>query len=66
MTVSIPGLRETKMIDLLHTWMAHALKDGTLQCKPDPIVIGEGLESIQAGLDMLRKGVSATKIVVRL
>lgn len=54
------------MLGLLHTWMAKALENGTLQCKPDPTVIGEGLESIQLGLDVLRKGVSATKIVVRL
>jgi hypothetical protein len=46
--------------------MGQALKDGTLQCKPDPMVVGAGLESIQLGLDVLRKGVSATKVTVRL
>jgi hypothetical protein len=46
--------------------MGQALEDGTLQCKPDPMVVGEGLESIQLGLDVLRKGVSAAKVTVRL
>jgi hypothetical protein len=66
MLVSIPALRETKMNDMLHAWMAQALADATLQCKPDPVLVGDGLESIQLGLDALRKGVSATKTVVRL
>jgi len=65
-TVSIPALRASKTYDIVHTWMAKALKDGTLQPKPDPMVIGERLESIQLGLDIVRKGVSATKVVVRL
>jgi hypothetical protein len=30
MTMSIPALRATKMINLLHMWMAHAIGDGTL------------------------------------
>jgi hypothetical protein len=64
--VSIPSLRGTRTNDLLHKWMGQALKDGTLQCKPDPMVVGAGLESIQLGLDVLRKGVSATKVTVRL
>jgi hypothetical protein len=64
--VSIPSLRGTNINDLLHKWMGQALEDGTLQCKPDPMVVGEGLESIQLGLDVLRKGVSAAKVTVRL
>ena len=64
--VSIPSLRASKTYDIVHAWMAKALEAGTLQPKPDPMVVGEGLESIQLGLDTVRKGVSATKIVVRL
>jgi len=64
--VSIPSLRASKTYDVVHVWMAKALEDGTLQPKPDPMVVGEGLESIQLGLDTVRRGVSATKIVVRL
>jgi hypothetical protein len=66
MPVSIPSLRGTNISDLLHKWMGQALEDGTLQCKPEAMVVGEGLESIQLGLDVLRKGVSATKVTVRL
>lgn len=45
--------------------MPGALKSGQLQPKPDPEVVGKGLESIQAGLERLKKGVSATKLVIQ-
>lgn len=32
--------------------------------KPDPLVVGEGLRSVQHALDRQKKGVSASKIVV--
>lgn len=32
--------------------------------KPDPLVVGEGLRSVQHALDRQKKGVSAAKIVV--
>ena len=41
-----------------------ALAQGTLQAKPDPLIVQGGLEKIQGALDLLRKGVSATKVVV--
>ena len=43
-----------------------ALADGRYRTAPDPAVAGAGLESIQTGLDLQRKGVSASKIVVSL
>lgn len=64
--MSIPSLIGSKTFETVHKWMAKALAEGTLQPKPDPTVVGQGLESIQSGLDILRKGVSATKVVVRL
>ncbi|KAF2768831.1 GroES-like protein [Teratosphaeria nubilosa] len=64
--VSIPALKGSRTHAEVHAWMSRALADGSLQCKPDPYVIGEGLESVQAGIDMVRNGVSATKVVVRL
>ncbi|KAJ0338168.1 hypothetical protein KNSL1_012541 [Colletotrichum chrysophilum] len=42
-----------------------ALKNGQLKAKPDPEVVGKGLESIQGGLERLKKGVSATKLVIQ-
>ncbi|KAF2812633.1 zinc-binding oxidoreductase CipB [Mytilinidion resinicola] len=42
------------------------LKDGRLKAKPEPTIIEGGLEKIQEALDLLKKGVSATKVVVQL
>ena len=65
-TVQIRSLRGSAVYVVGHTWMAKSLANGKLQPKPEPMVVGQGLESIQLGLDTLRKGVSAAKIVVRL
>ncbi|OJJ82909.1 zinc-binding alcohol dehydrogenase family protein [Aspergillus glaucus CBS 516.65] len=43
-----------------------ALVNGQLQAKPDPVVVGKGLESVQHALDVQMKGVSARKVVVDL
>ncbi|MFZ6654003.1 zinc-binding alcohol dehydrogenase family protein [Undibacterium sp. TJN19] len=43
-----------------------ALAQGVFVAAPEPHVIGKGLAHVQAGLDMQRKGVSASKIVVSL
>ncbi|OJZ86892.1 hypothetical protein ASPFODRAFT_134061 [Aspergillus luchuensis CBS 106.47] len=43
-----------------------ALENGRLQPKPDPDVVGKGLEKVQEAVDILKKGVSAKKIVVTL
>ena len=41
-----------------------ALASGKLKCLPEPLVIGQGLESLQKGVNRSREGVSARKIVV--
>ncbi|KAK4930430.1 hypothetical protein LTR49_003171 [Elasticomyces elasticus] len=43
-----------------------ALESGLLKCLPEPLVVGKGLESVQAGFDKLKAGVSARKVVVEL
>lgn len=43
-----------------------ALETGRLQPKPDPEVVGKGLEKVQEAVDTLKRGVSAKKIVVTL
>ncbi|KAI9670380.1 MAG: hypothetical protein M1817_004423 [Caeruleum heppii] len=43
-----------------------ALASGQWKPAPGPKVVGTGLEQLQAGVDILRKGVSATKLVVTL
>ena len=47
-------------------FLPKALKSGNYVAAPEPIVAGKGLESIQDGVDLLRKGVSAKKVVVVL
>lgn len=47
-------------------WVAEALEKGVLKAKPDPIVVGKGLEWVQEAMDRQRKGVSFAKIVVEL
>jgi NADPH:quinone reductase-like Zn-dependent oxidoreductase len=47
-------------------FLPKALEAGSFVVAPKPTVIGKGLESVQAGVDAIMKGVSATKIVVTL
>ena len=43
-----------------------ALENGQLLAKPDPILIKGGLSHVQEGVDTLHRGVSASKVVVKL
>jgi hypothetical protein len=47
-------------------YMPAALESGKFQAKPDPFIIKGGLAKVQDGVDMLKKGVSAKKIVVEI
>ena len=47
-------------------FMLPALTKGIMVPAPDALVVGHGLESIQAGLDKVKQGVSAQKVVVTL
>ncbi|KAH8688997.1 zinc-binding oxidoreductase CipB [Talaromyces proteolyticus] len=47
-------------------FVSKALENGRLKPKPDPEVTGNGLEEIQKAVDILKKGVSAKKIIVTL
>ncbi len=47
-------------------FLPKALADGRYVTAPDPLVIGRGLDQIQAGLTIQKKGVSAKKVVVSL
>jgi NADPH:quinone reductase-like Zn-dependent oxidoreductase len=47
-------------------YLPAALADGRFLPSPAPEVVGHGLEHVQAALDVLRRGVSARKIVVTL
>lgn len=37
-----------------------------MKCKPDPEIVGNGLEYVQEAVDLMAKGVSAKKLVVKL
>ena len=47
-------------------YLPEALAEGKFQAKPDPFVMKGGLERVQEGIDLQRKGVSAQKIVIEI
>lgn len=47
-------------------FLPRALAEGRFTATPAPLVIGQGLGAIQAGLDAQRQGVSARKVVISL
>lgn len=51
---------------VFNDYLPGALADGSFIPAPTPKVAGTGLEAIQGAMDMLREGVSAKKIVVRI
>ncbi|GAM35758.1 zinc binding dehydrogenase [Talaromyces pinophilus] len=62
-----PGLADTHIGDFIwRTYVPQAIAEGKLKAKPDPMIIEGGLGKVQEGIDMLRKGVSAKKIVVEI
>ena len=56
------GVGEAIYVD----YLPDALAASTYIAAPEPVVVGKGLEYIQAGLDLQKKGVSAKKVVVSL
>ena len=47
-------------------FLPEALKSGQLKPAPPAKVVAKGVEGIQEGIDIMRKGASATKFVVTL
>lgn len=47
-------------------YLPAALAAGKFQAKPDPVILDGGLERVQEGIDILRKGVSARKVVIEV
>lgn len=47
-------------------YVPQALANGTLKAKPDPLVVGKGLEYVQEGINKQKAGVSAQKVVIEL
>ncbi|KAH0366305.1 oxidoreductase, partial [Aureobasidium melanogenum] len=61
-TITNNGIGEAIFVDFL----TQALSDGKFKAAPQAEVVGNGLESLQKGVDILRKGVSAKKLIVTL
>jgi NADPH:quinone reductase-like Zn-dependent oxidoreductase len=51
---------------IFSNYLTKALETGNYISAPEPEVIGQGLENVQKGIDTVRNGVSAKKIVVTL
>jgi threonine dehydrogenase-like Zn-dependent dehydrogenase len=51
---------------IYEVFLPQALTSGKYIAAPEPVVVGKGLNYIQAGLDAQRQGVSAKKVVVSL
>lgn len=51
---------------IYQAFLPSALAEGRYRAVPEPRVVGNGLQSIQAALDVQRAGVSAQKLVVTL
>ncbi|KAI1770194.1 zinc-binding oxidoreductase CipB [Hypoxylon cercidicola] len=51
---------------IYNDFLQNALATGRYQVKPEPQVVGKGLEHVQEALDTNLRGVSATKVVVSL
>jgi NADPH:quinone reductase-like Zn-dependent oxidoreductase len=54
------------VVKMYREYLGQALGSGELKPKPDPLIIGEGLEFAQAGIETLEKGISARKVVFTL
>jgi Zn-dependent alcohol dehydrogenase len=62
-----PGLVDLDIGDAVwRQYIPQALAAGKFQAKPDPLVLEGGLERVQDGINILRKGVSAKKVVIEV
>ncbi|KAF7166400.1 hypothetical protein CNMCM5623_000088 [Aspergillus felis] len=62
-----PVLVDLDIGDVLwRRYLPEALATGKFVPKPDPEIIEGGLEKVQEGIDIVRKGVSAKKIVIEV
>ena len=61
------GIKDDEASKLVfEDFLPEALAKGSFVAAPEPEVVGKGLESVQAALDVAEKGVSARKLVVTM
>lgn len=62
-----PGFANPEIGDAVwRKYIPEALAKGKFQAKPDPYILKGGLARVQDGINLLRKGVSAKKIVIEI
>ncbi|MCJ1326570.1 hypothetical protein MMC10_003235 [Thelotrema lepadinum] len=59
-------LEGSEALKVFEDFLPQALESGSFKAKPDPLVVGTGLEYAQKAIDTARAGVSARKVVVSL
>jgi NADPH:quinone reductase-like Zn-dependent oxidoreductase len=66
-TKFVSGMMDNEVSKTLYEdFLPRALAEGHYLAAPEPVIVGSGLNYIQAGLDAQRQGVSAKKVVVSL
>lgn len=62
-----PGFSDPEVGDAVwRQYIPSALATGIFQAKPDPVILKGGLYKVQEGIDLLRGGVSAKKVVIEI
>lgn len=51
---------------IFRTWLPQAMESGAVRPVPLPEVLGRGLAAVQDGLDRMKQGVSARKLIIEL
>jgi NADPH:quinone reductase-like Zn-dependent oxidoreductase len=65
--IQAPTIKNNEVGKVIYEdFLPQALADGKYLAAPEPYIVGKGLESVQAGLDAQKKGVSAKKLVITL
>lgn len=65
--ISVTALSEPEILDAVwRQYIPQAFAAGKFQAKPDAMILEGGLERVQDGINILRKGVSAKKVVIEV
>ncbi|KAL4903148.1 hypothetical protein BDW74DRAFT_186475 [Aspergillus multicolor] len=61
-----PAAHEQHKNEVFHGWLKPGLENGSVVPSPKVQLVEGGLEGLNAALDIIRRGVSATKLVVKV
>ena len=65
--IQAPAIKNNEVGKAIYEdFLPQALADGKYVAAPEPYIVGKGLESVQAGFEVQKKGVSAKKVVITL